>query len=321
MTRGLEGGSTMGETDDGRASWKVSVRSWPNTLKDPFDAPLDLWRLATARLRTLPDLVILGAQRAGTTSLYQYLADHPLFVPPITKEIHYLDRHATRSQTWYRANFPMAAYNRLIELRHGHRPITGEATPGYLFHPAAAERMAQFDDDPRVDGDPKFVAALRDPVDRAYSHYHHTRRAGWEPLPFEQALEAEDLRLAGQVEMHRRDPDHVDPTFFRYSYKARGRYAEQLERWFDRFDRDRFLILFSQELFEDPNATVRRVTDFLDLPPMEIEAPEPYNKGSYEGMDPSLRDRLEAEFEPHDRRLSKLMDRELPWRSSVTVPA
>lgn len=321
MTHGIEEGLDLEEPTNDRASWKISVRSWPNTLKDPFEAPLDLWRLATARLRTLPDLVILGAQRAGTTSLYQYLTDHPLFVPPITKEIHYLDRHANRSQTWYRANFPIGAYNRLIELRHGHRPVTGEATPGYLFHPAAAERMARFDADPSVDGAPKFVAVLRDPVDRAYSHYHHTRRAGWEPLPFEQALEAEDLRLAGQFDMHRDDPDHVDPIFFRYSYKARGRYAEQLERWFDRFDRDRFLILSSQKLFDDPDATVRRVTDFLDLPPMQIEAPEPYNEASYEAMDPDVRERLEAEFEPHDRRLAKLLDREPPWASPVAIPA
>lgn len=90
--------TTTATTEDAR-TWKVSVRSWPNAIKRPWMAPLDLWRLITAELRVLPDVVMLGAQRAGTTSLYRYLAQHPLFNPPITKEIHHLDRYPDRSLT------------------------------------------------------------------------------------------------------------------------------------------------------------------------------------------------------------------------------
>ncbi len=295
--------------------WKVSVRSWANALKDPLEAPLDLWRLSTAERRVLPNVIMLGAQRAGTTSLYQYLAQHPLFVPAITKEIHYFDRHWDRSLTWYRANFPLETYQRMIQAREGQAPITGEATPGYLFHPGIPERVASLGLDAR------FIVVLRDPVARAYSHYHHTRRNGWEPLSFEEAIDAEAARLDGEFERHREDPEHVSPGFFRHSYLSRGRYAEQLERWFDRFDRDRFLVLFSRDLFADPNAVLWQVTDFLGLPPFQVETPDKHNAGSYDAMPKRLRRRLRSYYEPQDEALSELLGRELPWRKSETLLA
>ena len=140
------------------------------------------WRRATAPARDLPDFVILGAQRSGTTSLYDWLSDHPAVVPATRKEVHYFDLHYDRGLGWYRAHFPMG---------HGAH-LTGEATPYLLFHPLAPDRVAR-DLPPTT----RFVVLLRHPVQRAVSHYWHERRMGTESETLAVAVAAEEQRLAG----------------------------------------------------------------------------------------------------------------------------
>src|SRR5215208_8528317 len=125
---------------------------------------------ATAKLRPLPDFLILGAQKAGTTALYAYLRWHPQITGPSFKEVSFFDRHYARGERWYRAHLPMRRSS-----------IVGEASPSYLFHPLAPERVAQMLPNARL------VALLRNPVDRAFSHYQHEVALGREPLSFEAA--------------------------------------------------------------------------------------------------------------------------------------
>lgn len=209
----------------------------------------------------------------------------------------------------------MLSEQEMLELRQGEAPITGECTPAYLFHPAVPQRAGRLPEATR------FIVVLRDPVDRAYSHYHHTKRHGWEPLSFREAVAAERQRLDGELERHRDDPEHLAPSFFRHSYVSRGRYAEQLARWFDRFDRDRFLVVFSRDVFADPNAVLQQVTGFLDLPPFEVDTPDQHNAGSYDPMPDRLRRELRSFYEPHDDALAQLLDREIPWRPSDPIAA
>jgi hypothetical protein len=92
---------------------------------------------ATAAARPLPDFLILGAQKAGTTALYAYLREHPALTGPAWKEVSFFDRHFWRSEAWYRGNFPNKFYLRAIRARAGVDPIVGEASPSYVFHPQA----------------------------------------------------------------------------------------------------------------------------------------------------------------------------------------
>lgn len=257
-------------------------------------------RLALRRLgradRPLPDFLIVGAAKAGTTSLHAYLSEHPAVGSPIRKEIHYFDLNLHRGDGWYRSHFPADG-----------TAITGESTPYYLFHPLVPERVAATLPEVRV------IVLLRDPIDRAFSQHNHEVASGHESLPFEQALEREAERLAGEVERLRADPDHRSFAHQHFSYQARGRYAEQLERWFTHLDRDRFLIIRSEDLFADPAAELAAAQRFLGLDvvlPANLTA---RNARSYAPIDPALRARLVKRFQPENERLSQLIHRDFMW--------
>lgn len=265
-------------------------------------------RLATSGLRVLPDFIIAGAMKAGTTSLYRYLCAHPDVIPAARKEVHYFDVHYARGASWYRSMFPTAAHRDLLARRHGRPVVTGEASPYYLFHPLAAPRAAALV--PRA----KVLVLLRDPVERAWSHYRHEVRAGREPLGFEQALDAEPQRLAGAEELLRHGgPSAVSPEHRCHSYVARGRYAGQLRRWFDAFGREQVLVLRSEDLLHKPDTVWQQVQDFLGLVPARPPVFEVHNAGSGGGgMDASLRSRLEAAFAEDDAELAELLSTP-PW--------
>jgi hypothetical protein len=254
----------------------------------------------TSPARPLPDFLILGAQKAGTTALYAYLRRHPDLTGPSWKEVSFFDRHWTRGLAWYRGNFPNRARTR--------GKLVGEASPSYLFHPLAPERVRQ------VVPDARLVALVRNPVDRALSHYNHEVALGREPLSFGDALDAEDERLRGEVERMLADPGYFSREWWSHTYQARGRYAEQLERWLAVFPSEQLLVVPSDDLAADPAGTHARVLDFLGARPQRLDAyPRVYER-QYEPMQPETRERLVAEFEQPNRRLYELLARDLGWR-------
>lgn len=250
-----------------------------------------------APAQQLPRFFIIGAQRAGTRSLYAELSRHPDVQPARTEEVHFFSLFFDRGLRWFLSQFPPLAAGQM----------TGEASPYYLFHPLAPRRMHA------VVPEAKLIVLLRDPVDRAYSHYQLEVRQGYEPLPFEAAIAAEEERLAGEVARILDDDTYVSFTHQHYSYLARGRYAEQLERWLARFPRQQLLVLRSETMAEDPGATYRRVTDFLSLAPHPAAAAGPVNEASYPPMAPETRRRLETYFAAPNAALGDLVGPDLTW--------
>ena len=251
---------------------------------------------------SLPDFLIIGAHKSGTTTFHYLLAQHPLIRPPVYKELHFFDRHFDEGVQWYRQCFPPP--NR----KDGHETITGEATPAYLLDPRAPERAAGMV--PQV----RLIALLRNPVDRAYSHYQKRVRLGIENRSFEEAVdeEAERLRTQGYSVLedgHNTDSNPRPPTFL-----TRGIYIDQLSRWSRFFDREQMLVLKSEDFFERPQEGLKAAQDFLGLPEWEPEALENRNKGSYEGgMDPKTKRRLEEYFEPHNQKLYEYLGIDFGW--------
>ncbi len=176
----------------------------------------------TAKLYVLPDMIIIGAMKCGTTSLFRYLAEHPDFFPPMTKEIHFFDSKYDQGLDWYRRRFPTKIKRLTCRLR-GRRIITGEASPYYMFHPHAMRRIASIL--PTV----KLIVLLRNPVDRAYSHYHYEVKHGREQLTFEEAIDAEPGRLAGELDKMLQDEGYFSVHYGRHAYLRRGIYVEQLK--------------------------------------------------------------------------------------------
>jgi hypothetical protein len=242
-----------------------------------------------AKIGALPDFVIIGGKKCGTTFLYDLLTRHPYVEPAAKKELHYFDKLLEdESIEWYRQCFPQPRW------KDGRRTITGEATP-YLAYPFAPQRMAE------VLPQARLIALVRNPVDRAYSDYQHVARKGREPLTFEEAIEAEITQTTKQAAKS-------------YRYLIRGKYMEHLLRWSKYFSDEQILVLKSEDLFERTQKALELVLNFLDLPKWEPEASEKRNQGSYEQeIHMSTRQRLEEYFEPHNQRLYEYLGTDLGW--------
>lgn len=254
---------------------------------------------------TLPDFLILGAEKAGTTFLYSLLQEHPNFRAAAKKEVHYFDsRKFEFGPQWYRAQFP-----RQVDV--GKRnTITGEASPYYLLHPLAAQRAYE------LMPDVKLIVLLRNPIDRAYSGYQHKVRDGVEPLSFEAAIEAEPERLAGERDKLINDETYYSKNYRWYSYLTRGIYVDQIRRWQKCFAPDQFMIIKSEDFFEEPLSTLDRVCNFVGLQERQVGVRNPQKTGKgakYEPIKPGTRRRLETYFKPHNQRLYDYLGEDYGW--------
>lgn len=241
----------------------------------------------------MPDVVIIGAQRGGTTSLLDWLRSQPDVAADRRREIHYFADRYDRGPRWYRAQHPIARSGRLVV----------ESSPYLLFHPLAPGRVR--------DGLPdstRFVALLRDPVQRAVSHYWHERRLKLEPNPLDVALDKEPERLA----RHEADLLAGGTSFAHqhYAYQARGVYAPQLERWFDAVGRDRVLVVESERMFGDPAASAA-ILAWIGLPPSARPFPALNEARRNEPETDAVVARLEAHFAEPNERLFELLGRRL----------
>ena len=248
-------------------------------------------RMRMRQPRELPGLVILGAQKSGTSSLHHYLTQNSQVIAPLRKEVHYFDLNFARGEAWYRAHFG----------RVGEPGLNLDSSPYYLFHPCVPERLHALLPAARL------VVLLRDPVRRAYSHYWHERDKGRESLSFEDAIRAEPERLGDSEMRLARGEIAASREHQLHSYLARGRYAEQLERWFARFPREQFLVMRFEDLAAQPLATLNRTLAWLGLQPLAAARTEPRNTRSYPPLEPMTAERLREYFAPHEARLRGLL--------------
>lgn len=254
-------------------------------------------------MRPLPDAIIIGAQKAGSTSLHHYLAEHPDTRASLRKEVQFFDvpERYRGGERWYRAQFPVVPpWERTA--------IAFESTPNYLFHPWVADRIR------RTLPNARLVAVLRNPTDRAISAYFHQYRKGRETLGIREAFAAEDGRVSAAIDRGEFD----DPMIRHFAYRRRGHYAEQLERFYALFPPDQILVLRSEDLFAEPDRASHDLTTFLGLAPMPAHVPFPWlNTGGStrdrHAVPQVLRDELDAYYAPHNQRLERLMGRPFGW--------
>ena len=256
----------------------------------------------------MPDFLIIGAQKCGTTSLYQYLIQHPNILPAATKEVHFFDLQYARGIDWYLQQFPDRAESNCKKPRYQ----TGEASPYYFFHPLVPERVHRHF--PQV----KLIVLLRNPVDRAISHYYHEVRLGFEKLPLEAACDREAERLAGEEKKWQADPNYCSLPHQHFTYKARGNYLEQLQRWYRFFSPDRLLVLHGEAFFADPGPTLARVWDFLGVRGRASDASCRYNVGDYPPVSDRIRNKLADAFRPLNQKLFAALDRDFGWLETAT---
>jgi hypothetical protein len=268
-------------------------------------------RALTARWRVVPDFVIVGCQRGGTSSLYRYLGQHPDISASLRKETEYFTAKFPEGEAWYRAHFPLALRHRLAAV-FGKRRLTFEATPDYLVDPRAPARCHALLPDARI------VVMLREPGERALSQFHHNVRLGFETETFGRAIELEESRISADLAEMVEDPSTSATAFRRFSYLRRGDYAEQLQRWFDHYSRDRFLIVESEEFFSDPDRVLGKVLDFVGArrwSPPEFRNYSYLERGvvGHEEVPAALRGVLDERFSQSNKNLRELIDTDLEW--------
>ncbi len=290
--------------------WKRHVRYWLQT-KSSAD-------------RVLPNFVALGGMRCGTTAFFLYLKEHPNILPTVKKEPRFFDNfmgNYKRGEQWYRANFPTASQMEDHARSVTGPVLTGEATPYYLFHPKAPERLQA------VVPEARLVVLLRNPVDRAYAHYFKNTRKGYESASF--AERVEQLTALSFEEAHamslyglehgqeawlaahgKRYPGVEHPHDL--AYLCWGHYAWYLEHWLEVFPREQFLIINSNAMFRDVAGTMQQAHDFLGIP--HVQLPEYVNRPSkYPKMGDTERSRLQAYYAPLNQELEALLGESMGW--------
>jgi hypothetical protein len=289
---------------------QTAAKVWkglPEPAKNAAKATWAGYARLTSRGRLLPDFIIIGTQRGGTTSLYKYLVQHPALGRALTKEVRYFDLNYEKGEMWYRSRFPSRRSKRVAKERQGLDLVIGEASPDYLFHPHAPHRVAELLPSVRL------IVLLRDPVDRAHSHYWHQKKRGHETLSFEEAVGKEPERLRGELEKMLADETYSSYERHHHSYLARGIYVDQLKTWTDLIPREQFLIERSEDFFADPAGVFSRVLDFLDVPNQGLRSYDKFNAFTANPLDPSMRSRLADYFRPQNERLYEYLGRDLGW--------
>lgn len=269
--------------------WRINY-----SLHSPYFRPYR-FLAAKAGYCMIPNFLILGTQRGGTTSLWVYLLQSSKVRGALRKEVDYFDYYYSKGLTWYFAHFP---------LRTSQELLTGEATPNYLFYPEVVDRVAKAL--PNI----KLIVMLRNPIDRAYSHYHHEVANDFEHVTsFEQAITRECvLGSDGSISGLRNLREGKRYDFEHFSYLSRGLYVEQLKRWMNRMPRNQFLIIKSELFYDDPAKVFSEVLNFLGLPQVTNPTFRKPAGGQYNRMKEETRSRLRQFYAPYNNQLSQLLN-------------
>ncbi len=254
--------------------------------------------LGRLQAKARPAFLIIGAQKAGSTALFSYLEKHQQIIPPQVKEVQFFDHRYAFGSRWYATHFPS---QRALE----NDKITFEATPNYLYYPACAERIFTYD--PAI----KLIAALRNPIDRAYSNWNWRGGLGWHNFGYDSF----DAMVRGEIDVIAKQgtgyPGNLAPK-----YLQRGLYADQLERYFALFPREQIMVIESAALRREPVETLNAVTRWLGLRDHDWsrETLDPANEsGNRTPMNPETRALLASFYRPHNERLYRLLGVEYGW--------
>tara|TARA_Y100000741_G_scaffold362325_1_gene347908 strand:- start:626 stop:1471 length:846 start_codon:yes stop_codon:yes gene_type:complete len=256
----------------------------------------------TAKSRVLPDFLLIGAVRSGTTSLYYDICQHPSVHEAAYDEIGFFDDNFHLGEEWYRSLFPSKKKMFEIKQETG-RSITGEDTPFYIWNDIVIDRI--FNMLPNV----KLISILRNPVDRAYSNYQLGLREGTERRTFRDAIE-DDMKF---LDKKKQEGYALTNDDYKKSYLAKGIYVEQLEKWFKVFRKEQFCIISTEDFSRKPDMTLKKIFNFLEITDYSIKKFEEKKKSKYNEMDDSLRIEVEEFFSEYNSRLYNLIDQEFDW--------
>ncbi len=251
------------------------------------------------------NFIVIGGQRSGTTSLFHFLSQHPQIHLPQQKEVHYFDRKFHKGVEWYHNHF-----NNFLEKNK----TFGEISPNYIINPHCPTRVFEYN--PKV----KLIVLLRNPVDRAYSHYMGKKIMGIEASnTFEEAINLENKRVSIEIKKIKADPAYYSTEFRNFTYTYRGFYFFHLTQWWQTFSDSRLLILKSESLFSRPAEIMNKVYDFLEITRKQTIDYTPkgigqFSHGKYPPLNNSIKDTLFNLYSDDMQKLSQKLGSEFIWK-------
>jgi len=260
-----------------------------------------LYHLLTSPFRYVPDFLIIGTQRGGTTSLFNYLAQHPQIIPSRRKEIHFFDYQFNKGFSWYKAYFPLKLFKS--------KKLAMEASPSYIFHPHTPKRIKS------ILPDIKFILLLRNPIDRAYSQYLLAYANKVEQRPFSEVIRTEDTWFHIEHKKILADENYYSYDHHRRSFLNRGKYIIQIKNWLKWFSREQILILISEDFFNNPLRTLSQICMFLEIDNISFDITKKLNKTLFlKPMNKNDRLFLQKYYKPFNEELYEFLGKDLSWK-------
>ena len=255
----------------------------------------------TASSRVLPDFIVIGFGKAGTTTLYHYLGEHPCIMKSSHDHLGFFDSNFELGLNFYKSFFPTQSTKNKILKKHG-KFLTYDVTASYIRSPLCAKRI--FETLPKI----KLIIICRNPVDVAYSYFNSFSSLPAE-LSFDEAIKNEIKIHEDEIKQSKNYPiDLLEKSFL-----ARGIYAEQLKIWYELFPKDQLLFIKTEDLEKDPIMTFNEIFDFLNLSKFTIKNFEKQNVGKYAPMKKETRKFLVDFYKPHYQKFQKLIDKKFGW--------
>ena len=259
----------------------------------------------TGPFRVLPDFIIIGSMKCGTTSLYYDMCEHPCASAAARDEIGFFDSNFHLGLNWYRSMFPTKGQIEDIKHKEG-VAITGEDTPFYFWNPIAAKRIQKIL--PNI----KLIIILRNPIDRAYSEYQDLVSRESNSPSFETFIENEiNTRKKGIIITE----ENFEIFNQNDSYLLKGIYVDQLKIWTKLFPKEQIFTLSTESLNSEPTASMESVFQYLNLPDYKIKNTQHQKQKKYTPMDSQTRKLLIEFFKPHNERLFKFIGKKFDWEN------
>ena len=251
----------------------------------------------TSSIRVLPDFLVIGAKRCGTTSLYEYLGKHPCIKKSSHDHIGFFDDNYDLGIGFYKSFFPTIFEKKIYEVKNG-KFLTNDVTSSYIQNTKIVNRIVE------MLPNSKIIAILRNPVDRAYSEYNLHLRANAEIESFDSLIQNE----INSIE-NKNDGGKIKNN----SYLKKGFYYDQLKPWFELFPKNNILILSTEKFGENTSQVFNDIFKFLNLKNYNIQNPKRMQKGSYSKLNPSTREKLLEYYEPKNKQLYELIGKKFNW--------
>ena len=259
-------------------------------------------------MHTLPDFLIIGTAKSGTTSLFEHLIKHPSIFPPLAQQPNFFTTHYHKGESWYRCYFPSIITKNLTQNIKKQKFLTGEASTQYYWYPHAVKRVKS------LLPNAKIILLLRNPIDRSYSQYQMEFSKGNDELSsFEDAIELENERIQDEYEKMLQDENYYSKKYTIQSYITKSIYVNYIEEWLKYFPREQFLFLNSEEFNSDTSKVYKKTLNFLEISEIDFKNYEVFRAAKYSEMNPSTRKKLSEFFKPYNEKLYKLIDQNFHW--------